>query len=59
MFRILKSYNTNISHQFFDYTIQKMICTKKPGLNVRFKDFWYVYKNKSDSDVVTKKNNKQ
>ena len=34
--------NTNLKSNF----------VLKTGLNVRFKDFWYMYKSKSDSDLV-------
>ena len=41
-------YDTNISHQIFDYKItfensqiQKVILFSKPGFKRSFKDFWY------------------
>ena len=43
---ITESFNTNISHQLCEFTalehkFKRLFCTNTPGLNVRFKDFWY------------------
>ena len=32
---------TTREHRFL-----RRLCAQKPGLNVRFKDFWYLYRNK-------------
>ena len=54
---IPESFHTNISHQLFDCTINNLcefkalehkfnrgFCSQKTILNVRFKDFWYIYR---------------
>ena len=63
IFRIPKSFNTNISHQLFDYTITLLIhnartqiievtYTKKQVLKVRFQDFWYTKINLSQKYIL-------
>ena len=59
-----ESFNTNISHQLFDYKItfgnsqhwntkfKRLFCTQKPVLNDRLKDFYYTKINLSQKYLL-------